>query len=101
MKTIASNAGVEGAVIVGKVLEMAEPQMGYNAATGEFVDMIKGGIIDPLKVCVRVCLCWGAAARVGVVQSQLNQGARVGVTKGLQCIPRQTTRCVIVVGPWG
>ena len=36
-----------------QVLEMAEHNMGYNAATGEFIDMIKGGIIDPLKVRCR------------------------------------------------
>lgn len=40
MKTIASNAGVEGAVIIGKVEEQAEPNMGYNAATDEFTDMV-------------------------------------------------------------
>jgi chaperonin GroEL len=50
MKTIANNAGVEGAVIVGKVMEMEDPSMGYNAATGDFTDMVKSGIIDPLKV---------------------------------------------------
>ena len=92
MKTIASNAGVEGAVIVGKVcragkcgwmdgrkrgrgqagrtqvllpqsskyslrcispiqvLEYTDPNMGYDAATAQFTDMIKAGIIDPLKV---------------------------------------------------
>jgi hypothetical protein len=35
MKTIASNAGVEGAVIIGKVEEQADPSTGYDAATGE------------------------------------------------------------------
>ncbi|KAG2426300.1 hypothetical protein HXX76_013057 [Chlamydomonas incerta] len=69
MKTIASNAGVEGAVIVGKVLEMAEPQMGYNAATGEFVDMIKGGIIDPLKV-VRTALVDAASVSSLITTSE-------------------------------
>ncbi len=33
-----------------QVLELSDPAMGYNAATGEFTDMVKGGIIDPLKV---------------------------------------------------
>lgn len=50
MRTIASNAGVEGAVIVGKALDLADPSWGYNAAAGEFTDMVKAGIIDPLKV---------------------------------------------------
>jgi chaperonin GroEL len=48
--TIASNAGVEGAVIVGKLLEQDNPDLGYDAAKGEDVDMLKAGIIDPLKV---------------------------------------------------
>ncbi|KAG2327807.1 hypothetical protein Bca4012_036827 [Brassica carinata] len=48
--TIASNAGVEGAVIVGKLLESDDPDLGYDAAKGEYVDMVKSGIIDPVKV---------------------------------------------------
>ncbi|CAL9759281.1 unnamed protein product [Musa acuminata subsp. burmannicoides] len=48
--TIASNAGVEGAVVVGKLLEQDELDLGYDAAKGEYVDMVKAGIIDPLKV---------------------------------------------------
>ncbi|KAL1206141.1 Chaperonin CPN60-like 1 [Cardamine amara subsp. amara] len=47
---IASNAGVEGAVIVGKLLEQDNTDLGYDAAKGEYVDMVKAGIIDPLKV---------------------------------------------------
>ncbi|XP_009800688.1 chaperonin CPN60-2, mitochondrial [Nicotiana tabacum] len=48
--TIASNAGVEGAVVVGKLLEQDDTDLGYDAAKGEYVDMVKAGIIDPLKV---------------------------------------------------
>lgn len=48
--TIASNAGVEGAVVVGKLLEQENLDYGYDAAKGEYVDMVKAGIIDPLKV---------------------------------------------------
>ncbi|XP_062205519.1 chaperonin CPN60-1, mitochondrial isoform X1 [Phragmites australis] len=48
--TIASNAGVEGAVVVGKLLEQDNADLGYDAAKGEYVDMVKAGIIDPLKV---------------------------------------------------
>ncbi|CAL0303153.1 unnamed protein product [Lupinus luteus] len=47
---IASNAGVEGAVVVGKLWEQDNHDLGYDAAKGEYVDMIKAGIIDPLKV---------------------------------------------------
>ncbi|PKI76811.1 hypothetical protein CRG98_002797 [Punica granatum] len=48
--TIASNAGVEGSVVVGKLLEQDDPDLGYDAAKGEYVQMVKAGIIDPLKV---------------------------------------------------
>ncbi|KAJ0034910.1 hypothetical protein Pint_25252 [Pistacia integerrima] len=48
--TIASNAGVEGAVVVGKLLEQDNTDLGYDAAKGEYVDMVKAGVVDPLKV---------------------------------------------------
>ncbi len=46
---IAANAGADGAVIVEEILERGKT-IGYNAATGEYVDMVKSGIIDPAKV---------------------------------------------------
>ncbi|WP_261567179.1 chaperonin GroEL [Frankia gtarii] len=46
---IARNAGQEGAVIVAKVKEL-EPRHGYNAATGEYTDLIAAGVVDPVKV---------------------------------------------------
>jgi chaperonin GroEL len=46
---IATNAGLEGAVAVNKIREVAENH-GLNAATGEYVDLVKSGIIDPAKV---------------------------------------------------
>ena len=49
LKQIAINAGLEGGVIVEKVRNQ-KPGFGLNAATGEYVDMIKEGIIDPAKV---------------------------------------------------
>ena len=49
LKQIAINAGLEGGVIVEKVRHL-DAGMGLNAATGEYVDMIKSGIIDPAKV---------------------------------------------------
>jgi len=53
--TIVNNAGVEGSVVVGKILEQDNPNFGYNAQTGKYVDMIKEGIVDPTKV-VRTAL---------------------------------------------
>ena len=50
MRQIAHNAGEEGAVIVGRVRESKEDNFGYNADSGEFVDLVKAGVIDPAKV---------------------------------------------------
>ena len=56
MRQIALNAGVEGAVVIGKVRENKENEnFGYNAETGDFSDMVKAGVIDPAKV-VRLAL---------------------------------------------
>jgi chaperonin GroEL len=49
LKQIAINAGLEGGVVAEKVRSL-EPGHGLNAATGEYVDMFKAGIIDPAKV---------------------------------------------------
>ena len=49
-KQIAENAGEDGDVVVDKILENKNPNYGYNAATDEYVDMLKAGIIDPTKV---------------------------------------------------
>ena len=54
-RQIATNAGDEASVIVGKILENSSKTYGYNAQTGEFGDMIANGIVDPTKV-VRTAL---------------------------------------------
>lgn len=53
--TIVSNAGGDGALVLGKLLEQDDLNLGYDAAKGVYVDMVKAGIIDPLKV-VRTAL---------------------------------------------
>ena len=55
VRQIAENAGSDGAVIAGKLLEKPTATKGFNAQTGEYVDMVKSGIIDPTKV-VRTAL---------------------------------------------
>lgn len=55
MKQIAENAGYDAGVVVNHVEEAKEDSYGFNASTGEYVDMFKAGIIDPLKVA-RVAL---------------------------------------------
>ncbi|QJP12437.1 chaperonin GroEL [Starkeya sp. ORNL1] len=49
-RQIASNAGEDGSLIVGKILEKDTYAYGFNAQTGEYVDMFKAGVIDPAKV---------------------------------------------------
>ncbi|XP_071731904.1 ruBisCO large subunit-binding protein subunit beta, chloroplastic-like [Rutidosis leptorrhynchoides] len=55
MKLIAKNAGVNGSVVIEKVLASDNPKFGYNAANGKYEDLMAAGIIDPTKV-VRCCL---------------------------------------------
>ncbi|WP_406872894.1 chaperonin GroEL [Aminobacter sp. P9b] len=55
IRQIAENAGVEGSVVVGKLMESKEATQGFNAQTEDYVDMIKAGIVDPAKV-VRTAL---------------------------------------------
>lgn len=50
IRQIAENAGVEGSIVVSKVLENSSPSFGYDAQINEFGDMIEKGIIDPTKV---------------------------------------------------
>src|SRR6202007_1724769 len=50
LRRIASNAGHEGAVVIGKVKESKDANFGFNAATEEYEDMISAGILDPAKV---------------------------------------------------
>ncbi|MDQ1325965.1 MAG: chaperonin GroEL, partial [Campylobacterota bacterium] len=55
MKQIAQNAGFDPGVVADKVANSNTPNLGFNAATGEYVDMFEAGIIDPFKVA-RVAL---------------------------------------------
>ena len=55
IRQIAENAGVEGSIVVGKVLEQKSASYGYDAQNDEYVDLIAKGIIDPAKV-VRTAL---------------------------------------------
>ena len=49
-RQIALNAGHEGAIVVGRIRESKDANFGFNAATGEFGDLLKAGVIDPAKV---------------------------------------------------
>jgi chaperonin GroEL len=50
LRQIVSNAGEEGAVIVGKIHENKDTNFGYNAGTNTYEDLVKAGVIDPTKV---------------------------------------------------
>jgi chaperonin GroEL len=64
-RQIATNAGEDGSVIVGKIIENSHYGYGFDAQNGEYVDMVKKGIIDPTKV-VRQAL-QGAASVAGLL----------------------------------
>ena len=51
LRQIAENAGVDGAVVAGKIRESDDKSFGFNAQTEEYGDMFKFGVIDPAKVC--------------------------------------------------
>ena len=55
IRQIVENAGVEGSLVVGKILENKSQTFGFNAQTEQYVDMLSAGIVDPAKV-VRVAL---------------------------------------------
>ena len=55
IRQIAENAGVEGSIVVGKVMENADASFGFNAQTEEYGDLVAQGVIDPAKV-VRTAL---------------------------------------------
>jgi chaperonin GroEL len=50
LRQIAENAGVDGAVVAGKIMDSEDPSFGFNAQTEEYGDMFKFGVIDPAKV---------------------------------------------------
>jgi chaperonin GroEL len=65
IRQIVENAGVEGSIVVGKIRESKDDNFGFNAQTEQYVDLIKAGIIDPVKV-VRTAL-QDAASVAGLI----------------------------------
>jgi chaperonin GroEL len=60
LRQIAENAGAEGSIVIGRLLESNDPDWGFNAQTGEYVDLVAAGIVDPVRV-VRSALQAGAS----------------------------------------
>ncbi|HEX3969723.1 MAG TPA: chaperonin GroEL [Stellaceae bacterium] len=54
-RIIAENAGMDGSIVIGKLIDKDNANYGYDAQSGEYVDMVKAGIVDPTKV-VRLAL---------------------------------------------
>jgi chaperonin GroEL len=69
VRQIAENAGAEGAIVVGKLLENGEVNWGFDAQSNEYKDMFKAGIIDPTKV-VRTALQDAASVASLVLTSE-------------------------------
>jgi chaperonin GroEL len=64
-RQIAINAGKDGSIVVGKLLEQHDYNWGYNAQTGDYQDLVKNGVVDPAKV-VRTAL-QGAGSVAGLL----------------------------------
>jgi chaperonin GroEL len=80
VRQIAENAGVDGAVVVGKLSEKRNLTRGYDAQGGKYVDMLKAGIIDPTKV-VRTAL-QDAASIAGLLVTTEAMVAEIPEKKG-------------------
>ena len=80
LRQIAENAGVDGSVVAGKVMESEDPAFGFNAQTEEYGDMFKFGVIDPAKV-VRTAL-QDAASVAGLLDHHRGDDRRQAGAEG-------------------
>ena len=69
IRQIVENAGVEGSIVVSKVLENKDRSFGFNAQTEEYVDLVQAGIIDPMKV-VRTALQDAASVAALIITTE-------------------------------
>ena len=83
---IAQNAGAEGGVVVGKLLEGKDDNMGYDAKHNEFTDMIKAGVIDPTKV-VRSALQNAASVAGLLITTEVMVAERVDPKEAAPAAP--------------
>ena len=80
-RLIAENAGEDGSVVIGKLLEKGDVNYGFDAQKGSYVDMVKAGIIDPTKV-VRLALQGAASVAALLVTTEAMVGDRVEKENG-------------------
>ncbi|HJZ65174.1 MAG TPA: chaperonin GroEL [Candidatus Acidoferrum sp.] len=88
-RQIAHNAGFEGAVVIGKIRESKDENYGFNADSGEYVDLVKAGVIDPAKVA-RLAL-QNAASIAGLMLT----------TEALVAELKEETKAAAAGGPGG
>jgi chaperonin GroEL len=88
VRQIAENSGVEGSIVVGKLLDSKDADYGFDAQTEQYVDMFKAGIIDPAKV-VRTALQDAASiaglmvtTEAGVAEAPKKKDAHAGHAHG-------------------
>jgi chaperonin GroEL len=84
-RLIAENAGTDGSVVVGKLLEKGDANRGFDAQSESYTDMVKAGIIDPSKV-VRLTL-QGAASVAGLLITTEAMVAETPATNGAMTMP--------------
>ena len=82
---IAQNAGVDGSIVVNKLLEQSDVNFGYDAQNNVYVDMLKSGIVDPTKV-VRIAL-QDAASIAGLLVTTEAMVAEIPETKPMPAMP--------------
>jgi chaperonin GroEL len=79
-RQIVENAGADGSVVIGKLLEKADVNHGFNAQTGSYTDMVKAGIIDPTKV-VRLALQGAASIAALLITTEVMVAEKPGKTE--------------------
>jgi chaperonin GroEL len=85
VRQIAENSGVEGSIVVGKLIDNGDPNFGFDAQSGEYKDMVAAGIIDPTKV-VRVALQDAASVAGLLITTEAIVGERPE-PKGVPPVP--------------
>jgi len=84
-RQIIENAGADGSVIIGKLLEKGDANQGFDAQSGSYTDMVKAGIIDPTKV-VRLALQGAASVAALLITTEVMVG-EAPEKKGSQPMP--------------
>jgi chaperonin GroEL len=74
-RLIAENAGADGSIVVGKLLDKNDANYGFDAQSGSYTDMVKAGIIDPTKV-VRLALQGAASVAALLITTEAMVAAR-------------------------